>query len=176
MTVAAMLFLMLVGSLVQSVTGQWSAMGGAKAPLLLGLALYYALTRERDVMFLAAVLAGAVEDSLSMTPLGYTSAVYCIIGLVANSSRGLFYAESPVTAGVFGASCGICATAAVGFLLRREGLIVGPGNPGVMRLAGVALLGMLCTPIVFSVAFGFDRMLGNLRPRRDTVDVEYGHI
>ena len=176
MTAVVMLFLILLGSLLQSVTPPWLVMGGAKAPLLLGLVLYYALTRERGTTFLAAILAGVMEDVLSMTPLGYSSAVYCVAGLVANGFKGVFYAESPVTAGVFGAGGGICANLAVGFLLQREGLIAASGHPAVMRLAGIAVLGLLCTPFVFGAAFGLDRMLGNLRSRREAVDVEFGSI
>lgn len=173
MSVVVMLFLVLLASLFQSAAPAWLVLGEAKPPLLAGIVLYYALTRDRGATLLAAVLAGTAEDALSMTPLGYSAALYCVIGFVINGSRGLFYAESPVTAGLFGAGCGVVSGLMLGFLLRRADLVAAGAFPDLRKLAGTAVLGLVCTPVVFGVAFGFDRMLGNLRPRREAADAGY---
>jgi hypothetical protein len=72
-------------------------LGYAHAPLLLGLVLYYALTHDLFFLLTACFLAGILQDSLGLIPLGYSAFCFCVVGLVVIRSRELMFVRQWTT-------------------------------------------------------------------------------
>jgi rod shape-determining protein MreD len=162
-----MVFVIYCSAILQSVVPAIGPLGHAKIPFLLMSVLYYALSRERGEMLVAAILAGLFQDALSLIPLGYSSLCFCVVGLGARQFKDVVFTESLVTAGVFGAAAAASQTIMCGFLLRSVDVIADPAWVIGWRTVGTAVLGMVFTPIVFLAAVSLERMVGNVSPKRD---------
>lgn len=177
MTIPVMFFVTIAAAVVQSAVPGFSMLARAKMPLLLGVVLYYALARRRETMLLAAVTAGFVQDAISPVPFGYSALCFCVAGLAANSLREEVFSESMFTAAFFGAAAGGLVTLGTGALLWRGDLLGDPLWRIALKAGGAALLGAVCTPIVFWMTRGLDRMVGNVSSRRTPLDdEEIGYI
>ena len=168
MTVLVMFFVIIASAVVQIATPGFAALAGANMPLLLGVVLYYALTRRRGAVLLAAMLAGFVQDSLSPVPFGYSALCFLVAGLLANRFRDEVFSESFFTSAVFGAAAAAGVTLVMGLLLLREGLIADSPGHILLKSAGSALLGAVFAPVVFWIARGLDRMVGNMPARQES--------
>lgn len=163
MTMAVMLCAMIAGAILQTLSPVAPVLGGARAPFLLSVVLYYALTRERRPMLTASILAGVVQDSLSRIPLGYSCVCFCAVGLVVNAIHEMLFNRSLITHVLCGALAAGAATAMLFGLLARGGLVGATGAAPWVKLGGTALLGMATTPLVFRVMDWLDQRLGNVR-------------
>jgi rod shape-determining protein MreD len=161
--------IMLAGLLAAAVgQGAWPAaawMGGVKAPFLLALTLYYALTRQTPVMLGACFLAGVLQDALSPIPLGYSSFCFCVAGWLAGRLRDLVMSDSLVTQVVLGASAAGAVTLVMAGLLAQAGLLVCPPGRLALRALGAVALGAAATPLVFVALGALDRLVGNVAAR-----------
>jgi rod shape-determining protein MreD len=76
-----MIIVVLVSAALQVMIPAVVTLGHAKCPILLSVVLYYALHQDSTEMFVAAFLAGLVQDLLSIPPPGYSCLVcnwpYC---------------------------------------------------------------------------------------------------
>jgi cell shape-determining protein MreD len=133
-----------------------------RAPILLGVVLYYAFTRERAAMLATAVLAGLFRDALDLVPLGFSSGCFCIIALAVERLRDVVFASQGVTHLVFG-------SASAGALALAGGLFLGeaPGSgPSLGRLISYtvasALFGAVTVPVVCRLLTELDISLGTL--------------
>lgn len=160
MNQVVVLFTLITAALLQAAlpTAPW--MGWAPMPLLAGLVVYYALVRSRGLVLEVAILAGIVEDSLSQVPLGTSSFLYALAGLIIERWRGSMIVRQWTTHAVAGAATNLAATAFVLLMLVKDGLIEPRWGYVVLRLAGAGLLGALAAPIVFHVMEGLDDTLG----------------
>jgi rod shape-determining protein MreD len=125
-------------------------------------------------MLLAAFFAGFLQDVLSPIPLGYSSFCFCIVGLIAGRFRNVVMIESALPPLVFGGAAGAATTVAFYLLLAKEQLIACPLWYLLLKIIGTGVLGALCTPLIFLVAGKFDRMMGNVTMKEETVvlDIE----
>lgn len=153
MTAAIMIFLLLAATLVQSLVPAVAWLGTSKWPCLLAVVLYYSLTHARGAVVVVAVLAGIVQDSLSLIPMGYSALCFTLVGLALFHIRGVLFRDSLLTVAMAGA---VSSAATVAFLylmlaLGSDWVGVPAGWLGV-KMAGNALLGMLAAPAVWQLA------------------------
>jgi cell shape-determining protein MreD len=153
MTVAIMAFLLLVATLVQSLVPAVAWLGDSKLPCLLGVVLYYALTQSRGMVVAVAILAGIIQDSLSLIPLGYSALCFVTASVILVQSRGVLFRDSLVTVAMTGAIVSALTTLALYFMLA-----VGADMASVplwwlaLKMGGNALLGTMTAPVVWVIA------------------------
>ena len=161
MTAVVMIFLLLVAGVLQSLTPAVVWLASSKTPFLLGVTVYYAFTHSRGVTAAAAVLAGVLQDSLSLIPVGYSA--FCLAGFAfaLHHWRGVLFRDSPLTVAVAGAVLGALMTLAlyVMLLLGTETVSV-PWWWLLLKMAGSGLLGLLAAPVVWAVARWIERHAG----------------
>ncbi|MDP2989436.1 MAG: hypothetical protein Q8O57_02595, partial [Kiritimatiellota bacterium] len=83
MNLVIMAVALLIGAVVQQVLPGLTLLGQAKAPLVLSVVLYYALHRSLALLVTAAIAGGVLCDSLEALPMGYSTTVFCVLGIVA---------------------------------------------------------------------------------------------
>ena len=160
MTLLMLLFWLLVGGTLQGVMPAWQHMGQPAFPILLGVVIYAATNKKTGYFLLAALIAGVLEDSLSLVPLGSSVLAFLVAGWLALRLRTHFFADKASHAAWFGALCAAVATGAMALLLRGQGLLALPPRDVLWRMAGSALLGLVVMPVLFALMRGLERRLG----------------
>jgi rod shape-determining protein MreD len=151
-----MAFSLFVAGMIQA--APWLSI--AKPPALLGVVLYYALTRERRRMLVAAVAGGFIQDALGMSPIGYSSVCFGLIGLIVNHFRNLLFTLRMVTHIVVGAVAAGAGTLCLGILLSSAGHIAGDSTLFLSRILAATALGAVTVPLVFRFVDFLDTRLG----------------
>lgn len=162
MNALTMLFALVCAALVQALLPAWDWFGQAKAPVLLMLVVYYALTRGRGWMLTAAVGAGLLQDALGIIPLGYSACLFAAIGLFVQRYRDEIFGFGVVTHIVIGGLAAGVVTFLLALLLVKDGLVVWEPAWVLSKILGAAGLGALSGPLVFRAIEHLDVRLGNL--------------
>ena len=164
MNLVIMAVALLIGAVAQQVLPGLTLLGQAKAPLALSVVLYYALHRSLALLVTAAIAGGLLCDSLEALPMGYSAAVFCVLGIGAWFYRDVVFSARGVTHMVFGLLAGLGLTFGLyGLLLISvENLREVSWFWIALKSIGTALLGMILAPIVFAVLKRLDRLTGNI--------------
>jgi rod shape-determining protein MreD len=164
MNLVIMAVALLIGAVAQEVLPGLTLLGQAKAPLVLSVVLYYALNRSLSLLVTAAIAGGLLCDSLEALPVGYSSVVFCVLGIVAWLHRDVVFSAKGVTHMVFGFLAGLVLTFGLYGLLSisEESLREVSWCWVALKAIGAALLGMILVPIVFAVLERLDRLTGNI--------------
>ena len=173
MSYLLMVVIAMFAAVFQSLLPPLPFLGGARAPVVLGAAMYYALTRERNMVLAAALIAGIFEDALSARmPMGCHSFLYVVVGLYINRYREKLFGNHWLTHMFLGViACGVVTIGtytmliirarpgpeAVAFAMPVEGMLIMCG--------GVMLLGLAVIPLTFKIIERFDYKLGNIELR-----------
>ena len=165
MTLLMLLFWLIAGGTLQVVVPAWRHMGQPAFPFLLGVVLYAAVNKKARYFVATALLAGVVEDSLSLAPLGCSAGAFLAAGGLAVLLREDFYADKARTVMGFGALCAATSTGAMALLLRLKGLVALSGGEIFWRMAGSAILGAVLIPLLFGGMRGLERLLGTWEDR-----------
>ena len=165
MTLLMLLFWLIVGGTLQAAVPAWRHMGQPAFPFLLGVVLYAAVNKKARYFVAVALLAGLVEDSLSLAPLGYSACAFLAAGAVALLLRADFFADKASTVMWFGALCAAAATGTMALLLRMKGLVTLSAGEISWRMAGSAVLGAVVMPLLFGMIRGLERRLGTWEDR-----------
>lgn len=167
MTVAVMALLLLVSALLQSLTPAVAFLASAKMPFLLAVPIYYALTHGRGMVVAAAILAGLMQDSLSLLPIGYSALCFVMAGLAIHHSRESLFRDSPFTVSALGGGAAALETLVMYGMLRMgtEAAPVPLWWLG-LKMGGHALLGMVVTPVVWLLASLAERHVGVVHEER----------
>ena len=152
---------------VQALLPAWAWLGGAQAPLLLALVLFYAFSYSRRWMLVCAFAAGLLQDSLGQVPLGFSCLCFVLAGLWAQRHRDDVDEQAIISQVIFGGIAAAMMTLLLYFLLRRAGAITLSFADALRKTLGTVLLGAALTPVVFRVVIGLERRLGE-RPALDT--------
>lgn len=160
MTLLTLLFWLVVGGTLQGVVPAWRHMGQPAFPFLLAVVLYAATHKKARYFVPTAVLAGVLEDSLSLAPLGFSACSFLAAGGLAVLLRDDFYADQARTATWFGALCAAVSTGTMALLLRLQGLVALSGGDMFRRMEGSAVLGAVVVPLLFALMRGLERRLG----------------
>lgn len=172
MIIPVMLFSLIAGAVIQSHVPGAAFLGGARVPLLLSVVIYYALTNNRGIMLLSAVLAGLLQDALSPIPPGYSAFCFGAVGMVVNRYKDDLFGDSLLTTSVIGAAAGCVVSLGLSILLWFNELIKDPAWLWALRAAGTALLGAIFTPVMFSAVRGLDHLVGNVPSKRHPLEHE----
>jgi len=167
-----MIFSLIAGTVIQSHVSGPAALGGARIPLLLAVVLYYALTNNRGIMLLSAVLAGLLQDALSPIPPGYSAFCFAAVGMVANRYKDDLVGDSLLTTAIIGAAAGFIVSIGLSLLLWFNDLVKDPVWLWALRATGTALLGTLFTPVVFVTVRSLDHLVGNTPSKRHPLEHE----
>jgi len=164
MNLVIMVVALLIGAAAQQVLPGLTLLGQAKAPIVLSVVLYYALHRSLALLVMAAIAGGVLCDSLEALPMGYSAAVFSVLGIVAWLYRDVVFSARGVTHMVFGFLAGLGLTFGLyGLLLvSEESLRAVAWSWIALKAIGTALLGMILAPIVFTVLERLDRLTGNI--------------
>ncbi|MCE9615847.1 MAG: rod shape-determining protein MreD [Lentisphaerae bacterium] len=147
-------------------------LGQAKWPLLLALVIYYALQRETEVMLVAGVLAGFMQDALSPGPLGLSAVVFVLVGWSLTRFRELLMSEAVVTQAFFGLAGAVVAGLAQYLLLLGTHAVALSALTVLHKTVGLAVEGLVCTPLVFWSVGQVDRLVGNTRTAKEVEGTE----
>lgn len=148
-------------AVLQAVTPAWERMGIAKLPLILAAVLFYALTRKPTQVVEAAMLGGILQDSLGQVPLGFSSTVFCLVGLTVNRFRERLFSDHWVTHILVGVAA-VNAVIVLQYLqLVAAGIRELPASLVFLKMLGSVVLASLCAPIVYRAIARMDRMMGN---------------
>ena len=170
MNLVIMAVALLIGAAAQQMLPGLTLLGQAKAPFVLSVVLYYALHRSLWLLVTAAIAGGVLCDSLEALPLGYSSMIFCALGIAAWFCRDVVFSARGVTHMVFGLLAGLgLAFGLYGLLLiSAESLRDAALLWIVLKAIGTALLGMILVPIVFAVLEWLDRLTGNIAAESPT--------
>ena len=162
MTYLVLFFCLVAATILQALLPAWHYMGQAKPPLLLAVLLYYMLSRERGVMLTAALCAGLMQDALGLTPLGYSSFCYCLIGLALERFKDKIFGHQWMTHLLLGALTSFGFTALIYFMLISSGTLVMPFYSMLIKAIGTALLAVLVMPLCFRAVRHLEVKVGNI--------------
>lgn len=164
MNLVIMTVALLISAVAQQMLPGLTLLGQAKAPLVLSVVLYYALHRSLALLVTAAIAGGLLCDSLEALPMGYSSAVFCVLGIIAWFCRNVVFSARGMTHMVFGFLAGLGLTFGLyAILLISEESLRQAALPRIaLKAIGTALLGMILAPIVFAVLERLDRLTGNI--------------
>ncbi len=161
MTAAIMIFLLLMGGLLQSLIPASAFLGLSKPPFLMAVALYYALAHPRVTAVMAAILAGIIQDSMSLLPVGYSSLCFVLFGLFLAETREKLFGDSLFTMAFLGAILGALTTLGLYLMLSLNSLVESiPFWWVILKMGGTALLGLGVAPLVWCVAALLERHVG----------------
>lgn len=161
MTAAIMVFLLLAGALLQSVMPAAAFLGLSKPPILASVALYYALVHSRGMAVTAAILAGVVQDSLSLFPVGTSALCLVVFGLLVVETRETMFRDSLFTVAVLGAASAAFTTLGLYGMLSLNSLAADiPPWWVVLKTGGNALLGLGAAPIVWWMTSTLEHHVG----------------
>ncbi|MFT5124907.1 MAG: rod shape-determining protein MreD [Kiritimatiellia bacterium] len=173
MTLLLMMVITMFAAIIQSLLPSLPFLGSARAPVVLGVVMYYALTRERGLVLAAGLLAGIFEDALSSRmPMGCHSFLYVLVGLYINQYREKVFGNHWLTHMFLGVLA--CAAVTLGtyvLLMIRARPVDGavsfamPLGGMLVMGAGVILMGLAVIPITFKVVERLDYKLGNIELR-----------
>lgn len=166
MNALVMLFALLCAATAQAILPSWTLVGNARPPILLGVGLYYAMTRDREGMVLAALLAGLLQDALSMIPLGYSSCLFVGGALLVARFKELVFVYRVVTHLVLGALSSAAVALGLAGLLMLNGQVDLTLRLFGSQLVGSLLVGALTVPVVFHLMEWMDARLGTLEAAR----------
>lgn len=160
MRVVSMIFLMVIGAVIQAVLPTVYIAGGAKVPVLLSIVIYYALVHDRTSAVYAGLTAGVIQDAMGRIPLGYTAFCFlCVALLLAALKEELFVFEWS-THVMIGALCSFAATLVLFFLLVWGQLIHQPFSSILLRLIGAFIMGGIAAPVIFGCCMQLERFVG----------------
>jgi len=172
MTWLIMMFMLIAGAMIQTVIPACGWLGGVKIPVLLSVVLYYALTRNFVVTLAAAFFAGFLHDVLSLMPLGHSVFCFCAAGWLAGYFKNLVLTDSLFTTIIFGGIANSVITLVFCMMLLQDGAIFCSWGRIALKTAGSLLLGMIFTPVIFSLAGRLDKLVGNVEMEHSLDGVE----
>ena len=161
MTWIVMFVVLLAASVTQMLVPGLPWFGHVKAPLLLGVALYYSLNYSFVEALAVGCLAGFLHDVLSPIPLGYSMGVFCVAAGVACAFRRVVLTDALLTQIVVGAAAALAVNGTLAVLLFKGAFIEYGMRELAVRAGGAGVLGAFATPVVFSVVSALDRLVGN---------------
>jgi len=153
MTAAIMIFLLLAAGLLQSLMPAMAWMGLSKPPFLMAVALYYALVHSRGMALTSAIIAGIIQDSLSLFPVGYSSLCFVVFALAVTGTRETLFRDSLFTVAVLGGLLSALTTLGLYLMLHVNAMAVDmPPWWVALKMGGTALLGFGAAPLVWWLA------------------------
>jgi rod shape-determining protein MreD len=162
-----MCFAVVIAGVLQTLLPAYSFAGQAKAPLLLSVVLYYALSRDAAYMMVAGLLAGCFQDAMSPIPFGYSATCFCVAGWIAGAFRRIVVADAAATRAFFGGAAAAAVTLATYVMVSSAGLAAWPPGRAFLKVAATGFLGLVAAPVVCAAIERLDRAVGNVEVKED---------
>lgn len=153
-----------IGAVVQALIPSWPAMGYAKAPILLGMVLYYTLTRKEGIAMEAALAAGFLQDALDLVPMGHSMFAYALVVYILQPYQSRIFGAYWFTHVTLGALSALAVVMTNYVLLAVSGTVI-PFGSAFLKGLGAAGLAVITVPLVFKIVERYDHKLGNIRLR-----------
>ena len=167
MRLLVLLLALVTCAAVQALLPAWAWLGGAQAPVLLALVLFYAFNYSRRWMLWCAFAAGLLQDSLGQVPLGCSCLCFALAGLWAQRHREDVDEQAYISQIIFFGVAAAMMTLLLYALLRFKGAITLSLADALRKTLGTVLLAAVLTPVVFRMVLGLERRLGE-RPALET--------
>lgn len=151
MNIAVTLVLLVFATFLQAVLPVVKSLGYASFPILLAVVVFYALTHKRGTALRIAFVAGLLQDSLSLTPLGFSSFCFCVAVLFVNRFKEEVFINDWVTHILFGAVVNGGVVLVMYILLSQTEEVILPFLYFSLKWVGALLLGGLVVPVVYYV-------------------------
>ena len=160
-----MVVVSLFAAVIESLMPTLHILGQGEAPIVLGVVMYYALTRERHMVVKAAIVAGIFYDALCYNvPPGFSAIAYVIIGLMVNHYRDKILGGHWVTHMFLGVLSSLMITVMMYAMLVTRGNQITVGGM-LIKALGVMLMSLAVIPLVFKIVERLDYKLGNVELR-----------
>ena len=160
-----MFMISLFAAVLESLAPTLRILGQGEAPIVLGVVMYYALTRERHMVVKAAIVAGIFYDALCYkVPPGFSAISYVCIGLVVNQYRDKIFGNHWLTHMFLGVLSSLFMTVLMYVMLLSRGNEITFGGMCI-KAAGVMLMSLAVIPLVFKIVERIDYKLGNVELR-----------
>jgi cell shape-determining protein MreD len=159
-SLVSMLFLLLAGTVLQSMIPTLPWLSYATTPVLASLVVYYALYRGGVMIFVFAALAGLFQDSMSLIPLGYSTFCFVAGALVIERYRDLMILHAGLTHAMLAAAFNALVTSALMILMLNDGSIAWQPFWLSWKIPGAILLGLIAGPLVIAAAHSLEERLG----------------
>lgn len=147
--------LLFIGASLQTLLPSPSWLGSHEWPVLLALILYISLRSDRLGMLYAGVLAGLLQDSFSLAPLGVSLPFFLLISLGMYAIREEVFADHVLTYAIIGPVAGLLQTVYFTIVFTATGLRPFAAGPLAIRLLAGLLLSAVTTPLVFLILESF---------------------
>jgi len=164
-SVVIMIFLLVCGAVLQAIVPTGPAMGQVRLPVLLGLVIYYSLLKPRKTALNAALLAGLLQDALSMIPLGFSSFCFILTAWIINSWREEVFTRHWLTHMLLGLAAVPANLLVMFVLLTQARVLVLPWSGLLLKLWGSIVTGAIFVPLVCRAAETLEVKLGMLEAR-----------
>lgn len=163
---ALMLFLILLGALLQQLLPGISLLGGMKPPILGAMALFHALHKGTPDLWIAVFFAALLQDGLSGGSFGPALLSFPALSLLIYRVRSEIFTDSLVTQMVVGALMGFCTAFAIGVFHSALGQLSVEPRLVFIRLFGALLLGLVTQPVVARVLLRMEALIPKWREAR----------
>lgn len=161
MTAAIMIVFLLGGALLQSLIPAAASLGLSKPPILLAVALYFALVHSRGMAVIVAILAGIIQDSMSLFPVGTSALCFVAFTLVIAEWRETLFRDSLFTVAILGAVLSALTTLALSLILSLNAAeAIAPNWWVALKMGGNAVLGLATAPLVWWLASSLEHHVG----------------
>jgi rod shape-determining protein MreD len=160
-----MVIVSLFAAVVESLAPTLNILGQGEAPIVLGVVIYYALTRERHMVVKSAIVAGIFYDALCYkVPPGFSAIAYVCIGLLVNQYRDKIFGNHWITHMFLGAVASLIMTVMMYTMLISRGNEITISGM-LIKALGVMLMSLGVIPLVFKFVERLDYKLGNVELR-----------
>jgi len=173
MNIASLIFLLLVGTVLQALPPLFSWWGYSTCPVLASIVVYFALYRSTGLMFTVALLAGLFQDSLGLMPIGYSSFCFAACAFVIHRYRGVMMTQSAFTHMVITAAVQGILTIFLATMLLKDGVI--PWRPVwlFLKLSAAMMMGLIIGPLVIAAVRALEEKLGLIEGNSDTYGAQH---
>lgn len=173
MKVASLIFILMIGTLLQSLPPLFSWWGTSTFPVLAAIVVYFALYRTTGLMLSAALLAGLFQDSLSLMPIGYSSFCFAASAFIIQKYRGVIVTQSALTHMVITAVVQGGVTIFLAVMLLKDGFI--PWRPGwlLLKVPAAMMMGLIIGPLVIAAVRALEEKLGLIEGNGDTYGAQH---
>jgi rod shape-determining protein MreD len=172
MSLIVMALLLLGATVLQAGLPAYAFMGQARPPLLLAVAMYYALSRGPSLALTAALAAGLLQDALSEIPLGWSVTAFALVVLLAGRYGNIITSEHFWPHALLGALAAFAVTVALYAGLRAVGSVACPWEWALLKSAWTAGCGAVATPLVCAAANRLDAFAGCVPVWEDVTGLE----
>ncbi len=151
MTALRAALLLILAAWVQAALPPVGGGGGVAIPVLLGLALHYALIADARTSQVVSVAAALIFDALGFLPLGISVIGFLLVAEFWRGVRDLLFVNHAVTHVLLGAASAAMVEGITGLLLHVGGYRTVPPGLWAVRVTSAALTGALASPVVLGV-------------------------